>query len=191
MSDSCPECGANDLRTRTTIEHFRCGCVQPKTAFLDGDTYSCPECCSSDLPSTEYAEIGEFYTCCHCGATFDHLTADPGSAQVPPSAGEAEGRAREQDGQGNSGTTKASTPARIRAGLSSQRLIAVVLTILILSTALPVRTNTSSQPVGTEQNHYNTIVVVRNDDVQSASYWMNYGQRTASSSKPAFQLPIV
>lgn len=67
--EACPGCGGSDLVEEVLVHHYRCGCQQPQSNFIQGDLLVCPKC-RRELRhlGVDYGKPGKSVVCRICGA---------------------------------------------------------------------------------------------------------------------------
>jgi len=68
--EACPGCGGSNLREETLVHHYRCGCQEIESGFLQGELLVCPKC-NRELHhfGVDYGKPGKVTVCAACGAT--------------------------------------------------------------------------------------------------------------------------
>ena len=66
--EACPACGSGDLVEEVLIHHYRCGCQEPESHFIQGHLLICPKC-RRELThlGVDYGKPGTIVTCRACG----------------------------------------------------------------------------------------------------------------------------
>jgi hypothetical protein len=67
--EACPACGSGDLMEDVLIHHYRCGCQEAESRFIQGDLLICPKC-RRELRhfGVDYGKPGKIVLCRGCGA---------------------------------------------------------------------------------------------------------------------------
>jgi hypothetical protein len=67
--EACPGCGGADLAEAALIHHYRCGCQEAESGFIQGDLLVCPKC-RRELRhlGVDYGKPGNIVVCRTCGA---------------------------------------------------------------------------------------------------------------------------
>lgn len=67
--EACPACGSGDLVEEVLVHHYRCGCQEAESHFIQGDLLICPKC-RRELRhlGVDYGKPGKIVTCRACGA---------------------------------------------------------------------------------------------------------------------------
>jgi len=67
--EACPACGDSDLIEKVLVHHYRCGCQEPESGFIQGDLLVCPKC-RRELRhlGVDYGKPGKIVACRGCGA---------------------------------------------------------------------------------------------------------------------------
>jgi Thaumarchaeal output domain 1 len=67
--EACPGCGGADLAEAGLIHHYRCGCQEPESRFIQDDLLVCPKC-RRELRhlGVDYGKPGNIVICRTCGA---------------------------------------------------------------------------------------------------------------------------
>lgn len=74
VKELCPECHSSNLRTESSMHHFRCGYVAPESEFMVHGRPICPKCHASLRHiGVEYNRPGLFSVCHDCG----HWVSEP------------------------------------------------------------------------------------------------------------------
>lgn len=69
--DACPNCESVAVERHDVLEHFDCGCVQPRSAFETDSGYACPECRTKlGTLGVDFARVGVVYDCTSCSSRF-------------------------------------------------------------------------------------------------------------------------
>jgi hypothetical protein len=68
--EACHDCGSSDLADEAIVHHYRCGCQQPESSFIQGRALICPKCrrCLKHF-GMDYGKPGLVVHCRSCGAT--------------------------------------------------------------------------------------------------------------------------
>jgi hypothetical protein len=67
--EACSECGGSDLADEVVIHHYRCGCQEPESHFIQGDLLVCPKCHRGlHHIGIDYGKPGKVVVCGSCGA---------------------------------------------------------------------------------------------------------------------------
>lgn len=68
--EACHGCGGSDLVDEPLVHHYRCGCQQPESSFVQGNTLVCPKCRRSLRHfGMDYGKPGSVVHCRSCGNT--------------------------------------------------------------------------------------------------------------------------
>jgi hypothetical protein len=67
--EACPTCGSADLAEEVLVHHYRCGCQEPESHFIQGNLLICPKC-RRELRhlGVDYGKPGKIVVCRACGA---------------------------------------------------------------------------------------------------------------------------
>jgi hypothetical protein len=67
---ACRTCGSSDLADEAIVHHYRCGCQEPESGFIQGNTLVCPKC-HRDLKriGIDYGKPNSIIHCRCCGAS--------------------------------------------------------------------------------------------------------------------------
>jgi len=67
--EACPACGSADLFEEVLVHHYRCGCQEAESHFIQGDVLICPKC-RRELRhlGVDYGKPGRIAACRTCGA---------------------------------------------------------------------------------------------------------------------------
>jgi hypothetical protein len=67
--EGCPACGSADLFEEVLVHHYRCGCQEIESRFIQGDLLVCPKC-RRELRhlGVDYGKPGRIVACRACGA---------------------------------------------------------------------------------------------------------------------------
>jgi len=70
VCEACPACSSQDLVEESLVHHYRCGCKEPESHFVDGRKLVCPKC-SRELRhfGVDYEKPGNITVCRGCGAS--------------------------------------------------------------------------------------------------------------------------
>ncbi len=67
--EACPGCGGADLTDEVLVHHYRCGCQEPESHFIQGDLLVCPKCRRAlHHLGIDYGKPGKIVRCRTCGA---------------------------------------------------------------------------------------------------------------------------
>ena len=75
--EACPACGSADLFEEVLVHHYRCGCQEAESRFIQGDLLVCPKC-RRELRhlGVDYGKPGKIVTCRACGAVNSEPTVN-------------------------------------------------------------------------------------------------------------------
>jgi hypothetical protein len=75
--EACPACGSSDLFEEVLVHHYRCGCQEAESHFIQGDVLICPKC-HRELRhlGVDYGKPGKIVTCRVCGAANSEPTVN-------------------------------------------------------------------------------------------------------------------
>jgi GGDEF domain-containing protein len=67
--EACPACGSSDLFEEALVHHYRCGCQEAESRFIQDDQLICPKC-RRELRhlGVDYGKPGKIALCRSCGA---------------------------------------------------------------------------------------------------------------------------
>ncbi len=67
--EACPGCNGADLVDEVVVHHYRCGCQEPESRFIQGPLLVCPKC-RRELRhlGVDYGKPGKIVLCRTCGA---------------------------------------------------------------------------------------------------------------------------
>jgi Thaumarchaeal output domain 1 len=67
--EACPECGSADLAEELLVHHYRCGCQEAESHFIQGNLLICPKCRRElNHLGVDYGKPGKIVVCRACGA---------------------------------------------------------------------------------------------------------------------------
>ncbi len=68
--EACHACGGSDLADEAIVHHYRCGCQEPETSFIQGNQLVCPKCRRGLRHfGMDYGKPGTVVHCRGCGAS--------------------------------------------------------------------------------------------------------------------------
>ena len=68
--EACHACGGSDLADEALVHHYRCGCQEPETNFIQGNQLVCPKCRRGLRHfGMDYGKPGTIVHCRGCGTT--------------------------------------------------------------------------------------------------------------------------
>jgi hypothetical protein len=67
--EACPECGSADIAEEILVHHYRCGCQEAESHFIQGNLLICPKCRRElNHLGVDYGKPGKICVCRACGA---------------------------------------------------------------------------------------------------------------------------
>ena len=67
--EACPECGSADIAEEILVHHYRCGCQEAESHFIQGNLLICAKCRRElNHLGVDYGKPGKICVCRACGA---------------------------------------------------------------------------------------------------------------------------